>query len=407
MESHHQDGRRSSSQGHSSTIDQATMQTSRGHSRDGTTEQSPSQSSSFSSSSSEPSIAGDIDTEIPHQTTNVTSLSIRKRPRISDLQQHASTSLITNEKHPARSLMPPANPPKRRCATASPVAKAQTRFTSPDRYIPRRPGADSSSSPFRVSKPPSTLRGRELYTRSRDSTRNPFRSTSDRSNQTASRRNAAHGFGLRTPHYTPSFVNDVDASPFPFDSRHQASTRHPSWGGFWTAGGRGSPHVGQLRAVQFGPGESLASGTNAPMHTPPFLDVPTADDKIRAHESRLALALGIDVASRVLDYAPRTAESFTTSPASASGMKWRDGQWTTDPLQKCRCCTLSRGDRADSSSSKPSDCRRRRRKGHSERSLPSPRCASSQRRLLLLHTCIQFYFSYACCSLDSQGIPMD
>jgi hypothetical protein len=336
MESHHQNGRRSSTQGQSPTADQASLQTSSGHSRDGTTEQLPLQSSSFSSSSSEPSIGGDTDTEFRQQTTSVTCLSIRKRPRISDLQQHASTSLIPNEKHPARSLIPSLSPPKRRCATASPIAKAQTRFTSPDRYIPRRPEADPSSSPFRLSKPPSTLRGRELYTRSRDSTRDPFRSTSDRSNEIARRRNAANVFGLRTPHYTPSFVNDVDASPFPFDSRHHASTRHPSWGGFWTAGGRGPPHVGQLRAVQFGPSELLASGTNAPMHTPPFLDVPTADDKIRAHENRLALALGIDVASRVLDYAPRNVQSFTTPPASISGMKWRDGEWTIDSMQKCR-----------------------------------------------------------------------
>ena len=301
-------------------------------SRSRITEPSLSLSSSSSSSSVEQPIVGGIDLSPSHRLTNATCQSLRKRPRISDLQQHASTSRIPKEKHPAQTPNPLLNPPpKRRCASANPALRAQTRFTSPDRYVPQRPALHQHTLSFRTSKPPPLLQGREHYTRSRDRTRDPFRSVSDRSNEVARRRNGDHTYGLRFPHYTPSFVNGNDAGPFVVDPRPPAhSSRQFSSGGFWTVGGRGGAQPGHLHAVTAGLTGMLASGTNAPIHTPDFLDEPTRDDIIHAHEARLALAMDIDQATRVLRYTPPSIHAARTPQSGTEGIKWRDNSWTKD-----------------------------------------------------------------------------
>ena len=303
-------------------------------------EQSPSPSSSSSSFSLEQPIAGGTGPDPGRQMKSATSRSIRKRPHISDLQQHASTSRIPNEKHPAQSPNPLLTPPpKRRCASANAAVRAQSRFASPDRYVPQRPAFTQDCPSYRVSKPPSMLKGREKHTRSRDPTRNPFRAISDRSKEMARRRNGDNLYGLRPPHYTPSFVNGHDAAPFAVDPRFGAqAARQLSWGGFWTVGGRGAAQLGQLHAVQAGSAGVLASGTNAPMHTPTFLDRPTKDDMIQAHESRLALAMDIDEASRILQYTPTSIVTPRTPRSSTAGIKWEDNGWAREQLPRSERC---------------------------------------------------------------------
>ena len=309
-----------------------------GHSHTRTMEQSPSLPWSSSSSSSHSLTAGATETSPDPQMKIATCPSIRKRPRISDLQQHASTSRIPNEKHPAQLSNPPLTPPpKRRCASANAAIRARSQFASPDRYIPQRPDLAHDNPSYRTSKPPSELRGLEKYTRSRDTTQNPFRSISDRSAEMARRRNNDNIYGLRPPHYTPSFVNGVDAAPFAVDARLGAqAVRQLSWGGFWTVGGRGATQLGHLHAVQAGSSSMLASGTNAPMHTPTFLDTPTKDDMIKAHEGRLALAMDIDQASRVLQYAPPSTRDVQSPRLSLADMRWRDNTWSSDRIPKSK-----------------------------------------------------------------------
>jgi hypothetical protein len=302
----------------------------------GTTELSPSPSSSSSSSSSEPPIAGAIDTRSGQQMMSVTCPDIRKRPHISDLQQHASTSRITNEKHPAQKPNPILTPPpKRRCASANAATRIRSKFASPDRYVPQRPSIDQGCPPYHTNKSPSSLRGRELYTRHRDHTRNPFRTVSDRSNEVARRRDGHNRYGLRFPHYTPSFVHGDDASPFAIDPTNVSQTgRQLSWGGFWSVGGRNAAQLGHLHAVPTGAAGMTASGTNAPMHTPCFLDTPTRDDQVEAHEGRLALAMGIDQATRILQCTPPSLRTAHTPIPDPEGLKWRDNIWTRDRMPK-------------------------------------------------------------------------
>ena len=292
----------------------------------GTTALLPSPSSSYVCSSSESAIGGDIDSEIDPRTRNVISgKTIRKRPRISDLQQHVSTSKIPNEQHPAQQTSKSFTPsPKRRCVSAC----ATIKFTTPDRYIPHRPLLGEESPSYRTSKPPSTLRDRERYNRARDHRADPFRSVSEaRSNQIVSRQRANNAHQLQPPRYTPSFVYGADAGPFTIEPRPGAeSLRQLSWGGFWTVGGRSASYFGQLNPVPTGGTSMLTSGTNAPMHTPGFLDMPNKDDLVRAHEGRLALALDIDQAARVLHHSPQRQLDAPVALRSAA-VRWQNGEW--------------------------------------------------------------------------------
>lgn len=69
---------------------------------------------------------------------------------------------------------------------------------------------------------------------------------------------------------------------------------------FWEVEGRLPIRTGPLHAAAAGGRGLLASTTNAPIMSSHFLDQQTSSDKLRGHESRLALALNIDQAERVL-----------------------------------------------------------------------------------------------------------
>lgn len=298
-------------------------------------ERSFSYSQSSSSTSSAPSHSDTIlhneEAEEPSSTqTPLSHRTIRKRPSLSDLQKHMSTSRIVDEQHPARYSKVPSTCPKRRSFSANAASQARMRFTSPDRYIPQRPLGGQASPNVHTSKPPSALYNREIYTRSRDASVDPFGSASESRSATVIRRRiAGDTLGIRVPHYTPSFVNGTDAGLVEGNPRASAQNlRQPSWGGFWTVGGRGGAQFGQLHGVPTASGGLLASGTSAPLHCPPFLDEPTQEDKTKAHESRLALALDIDQAARILSPTPSSSPSAGLQDSGERSSQWNDGTWT-------------------------------------------------------------------------------
>lgn len=264
------------------------------------------------------------------QTADVTSeRPVKPRPRMCQLQQHTSTSLLDNEQHPAQGHE--TRRQKRRSLSVSPIVQARARWTSPDRFISQRPRLNATPS-FRLSNPPSKLRGRELYHRKMDATTDPFRSLSEGRSQQERRRTTNHSYGLRTPIYTPSFVHGEDAGPVNLDPRRGPNPlRHPSWTGFWNIGADGTAHFGQLRGIPTGDGRRLASGTNAPMHTTDFLDDPTPDQLLQSQQSRLALAMDIDLAARLLN---ASIQAKAAATAEVPQMAWRDGSWMRHYSQK-------------------------------------------------------------------------
>lgn len=65
----------------------------------------------------------------------------------------------------------------------------------------------------------------------------------------------------------------------------------------------------QLQGIDTGTGEVLASGTTAPLIDAGFAKAEAPEAELSAHESRLALALDIDQARRVLPISPPTSPS--------------------------------------------------------------------------------------------------
>jgi WD40 repeat protein len=113
--------------------------------------------------------------------------------------------------------------------------------------------------------------------------------------------------------------------------------RQISYGTVWAVGGGAS--ADGVNGVSNGRGGLLASGSSAPLHRTNFLDRINAAAEREAHEHRIALALDIDTAARVLPPTTRTStpwgnhsptvkshQSFQHTHAFGSTV-WKDGEW--------------------------------------------------------------------------------
>lgn len=220
------------------------------------------------------------------------------------------------------------------CATLEATKRARTRFLSPDRFLSPRPEGNERESVFRASKSPPSLSPRERRTRQRDREADPFNWTSPSRSQEAVRvRSASLGGRHRPPHFTPSFVHGYDASPGPVDADNSPdAARQISAGAVWNVGGPGVTRAGPRLGVQDGYGGLLASGTNGPMHTADFLVGDGSNQDIQHHQDRLALALDIDYASRVLApiSVPLLLHCTSPEPSQRSPFTWRNGTWSRE-----------------------------------------------------------------------------
>ncbi|RMD41260.1 hypothetical protein DV735_g3848, partial [Chaetothyriales sp. CBS 134920] len=280
---------------------------------------SPSASSS-SYSSTDGAIASCSNRRMRRSAPGQTS---QKKPRVNYLHGDISIKIVKDSNSGQQANKSTSPSVRRRCIGGNP----DMTFTVPDRYISMRTEAGQKRDAYHTSKAPSSLRGRELYERSRPDTSDPFTSTPEsRSTQFIRRQRTVDMYQLRPPHHTPSFIYSPDAGSVAHDPRPGAeSLRQLSWSGFWTVGGSMASYFGQLQAVDVGGNITLASGTNATMHTPAFLDTPSRDDKVRAQERRLALALNLDPAARVLDANDRAATK-RAGGAGSPAIRWNHGE---------------------------------------------------------------------------------
>lgn len=209
--------------------------------------------------------------------------------------------------------------------------RACTWFSSPDRFLSPRPEVNERENVFRASKSPQSLSPRERSTRRRDHDADPFHSPSpSRSRDATKVRPTSLAGSHQPPHFTPSFVHGHDASPGPVDANElPGAPRQISLGSVWNVGGptvaRGGPRPG----VHDGHGGWLASGTNGPMHTAHFVDDDSSNQDIQQHQDRLALALDIDQASRVLASIPMPSllRSASVEPSQRGPFTWRNNAW--------------------------------------------------------------------------------
>ena len=218
---------------------------------------------------------------------------------------------------------------KRRYLNTRPAKQSRSPM-SPDRFIPQREYANPPSISFRVSKNPCELAPDEKLLRRRSKRVDPFRPTR-RMKSISSRRGARH---IRSPHYIPHLVNDSAIAGSIHVQGTRGSGRQVSFGAVWNVGGRSAAQGSQPTvAVPDGNGGLLSSGTTAPMHIAEFFSRTTLPEVPERHESRLAVALEIDPASRLLNTCNLSPPSESISSLSSpdhdrfSPSVWKDGAW--------------------------------------------------------------------------------
>lgn len=248
---------------------------------------------------------------------------------------------VTTTRHQQNDIWQLINSPSRgrtlsrRCISCvEPSKQARHWFSSPDRFLASRAGSIERESVFRASKSPRYLSPREKHSRQRDPNADPFHSTSPSRSRAAIRiRHSSPGGRQRPPHFTPSFVHGHDASPSPIDANQSPNTsRQISAGAVWNVGGRTMAQGGPRPGVHDGHGGLLASGTNSPIHIAHFLDRNDSGCDLQQHENRLALALDIDQASRVLDSISRPPlfESAMLDTPQRLPFTWKNGSWARE-----------------------------------------------------------------------------
>lgn len=224
--------------------------------------------------------------------------------------------------------------PHRRCYSSR--TRLQSPFNSPDRFIPSRRSPLSSTGSFHLSKPPQSLTGNEKLLRQRSASPDPFSPRSPSRLRNSPARFPSHRPVRRSRAAT---TNGGGVLGTRTESPSQ-SNRHASFGAVWNVGGITATTTGPMAGVPDGRGGFLGSGTNAPMYTSQFLEGDGPDQDLERHERRLAAALDIDQANRILGL-PMDHGSFRDgSPSHGTKRKWnhdlssrtvwRDNEWVND-----------------------------------------------------------------------------
>lgn len=194
------------------------------------------------------------------------------------------------------------------------------RRASADRFIPSSISRDR----LVLSRHPDRLTRREKLARTLSSGPDPFGANVPRTpiRHRAGSSPASFGRGTSTVNGRRTSLN---APP----------SRRLSQGAVWGIGGATAVIGDSVAGVPDGRGRLLASGTNASLYSSNFLRRRDSNGELDVHERRLAIALELDTASRVLSYngpaiSPDSGYgSSTPSPPQigAAARAWRDGQW--------------------------------------------------------------------------------
>lgn len=212
---------------------------------------------------------------------------------------------------------------------------------SPDRFIPARQFGYSPSTPFRVSKIPQQLSPEEKLRRRRPPSADPFMpSRPRRSAETSRVQRPAEP--RRSPRYGPHFVNDSAAVGSHTHNETSDFLRQISSGAVWNVGGSSAVLGRPPAAVPDGTGGLLGSGTTAPMYVAKFLKKPSASEDREKFESRIALALDIDLTTRLLGIST-FCPLLESSPSPSSPdyeqffpFSWKDNAWKRVEKTQCK-----------------------------------------------------------------------
>ncbi|KAE8147421.1 WD40-repeat-containing domain protein [Aspergillus avenaceus] len=199
-------------------------------------------------------------------------------------------------------------------------------LNTPDRFVPTRQSM-APSTLFHTSKNPQELSYEEKLLRHRFHKEDPFLSARTRGPAAIPRlRIGLHGT-RRVPQLISDSITTLINGP-----GLSGTFRQVSDGAVWRVGG--TPAIGRRsRLITGGSGNFLASGTAAPMYHASFLPLVAPTDEQRKYESRIALALDIDPAARLIDSrnasSPSKSALSPTSPhyERLSPLEWKDNAW--------------------------------------------------------------------------------
>lgn len=214
---------------------------------------------------------------------------------------------------------------------------------SSDRFIPSRETIDAPSTPYRVGKPPQDLSPEERLFRRRSPGDDPFTPTQSRKSKSATRTGRVF-----SPHFGPHLVNDSNVTGRPASTGARDGTRRVSSGAIWAVGGPSAALGRRSTVASDSPRGILASGTTAPMYAAKFLPQTRSSHEDRvAYESRIALALNIDPAARVLNNSSLSSSVLDSLPSPSSPefeqlspLEWKDNAWRRVERGQCKFTTL-------------------------------------------------------------------
>ncbi|OJD14511.1 hypothetical protein AJ78_05161 [Emergomyces pasteurianus Ep9510] len=182
-----------------------------------------------------------------------------------------------------------------------PSSVSRKRFSSPDRFLPAREPYATEVPAFRLSKNPRLLSPEEKLLRRRNPRADPFAPYQPRRRVGPSR--VSRSLDRRdTPHHLPRHVSDTSEYARNDRLASRWNYRQISAGAVWNVGGSSAATGNAPIGVQDGRGGLISTGTNARMYVANFLDKDTHAQHLKRHESRLAAALDIDQAAKILNF---------------------------------------------------------------------------------------------------------
>ncbi|EFR03897.1 meiosis-specific APC/C activator protein AMA1 [Nannizzia gypsea CBS 118893] len=197
--------------------------------------------------------------------------------------------------------------------------------SSPDRFLPIRDPYSPSSLPFRLSRNPVLLSPVERSRRLRDPT-GVFAYPPPH----AILNNNEIGDPRIVPHQLPRYINHGLLSEHPSNPGEVAPTRRVRTHAVWNFQGSIGTGPSPCNAVSNGRGGLFGSGTVAPLHIADFLTNRSQAQDDLAYESRLAFAINVDQAARVLNSTPQKPLQEKFIPSFNSPIRWSNGVWKTD-----------------------------------------------------------------------------
>ncbi|KAM5446392.1 hypothetical protein MaudCBS49596_006651 [Microsporum audouinii] len=246
-------------------------------------------------------------------------------------QRTAASSIPSNDYFLIRGLEDPFGP-KEDTEEATTITPTSSRLSynplrSPDRFLPSRNRHNPASLPFRLSRDPCFLSPTERTHRLRDPSADVFAYPPYRHAILGS---IEIGDSRILPRHLPRYINHGLLSEHPSNPGEIAPTRRIRTHAVWTFQGITVNPRGPRNAVSDGRGGLLGSGTVAPLYIANFLakQTPVQDDL--AYESRLAYALDVDQAARVLDLSPQQPLQDKIVRLISSPVRWGGNGWGSD-----------------------------------------------------------------------------